>query len=63
MYLWMAKEKLPQVLATLTSVANQAVDIQLKLLQTLLSILTFNTDVHDDVLANVRSLYSSRAYG
>lgn len=59
----MAKEKLPQVLATLTSVANQAVDIQLKLLQTLLSILTFNTDVHDDVLANVRSLYSSRAYG
>ncbi|ADV19956.1 hypothetical protein I305_00461 [Cryptococcus gattii E566] len=48
----MAKEKLPQVLATLTSVANQAVDIQLKLLQTLLSILTFNTDVHDDVLGN-----------
>lgn len=52
----MAKEKLPQVLATLTSVANQAVDIQLKLLQTLLSILTFNTDVHDDVLGNVRPL-------
>lgn len=51
------------MLATLTSVANQAVDIQLKLLQTLLSILTFNTDVHDDVLANVRSLYSSSAYG
>ncbi|OXM81823.1 hypothetical protein C364_00796 [Cryptococcus neoformans Bt63] len=45
-------EKLPQVLATLTSVANQAVDIQLKLLQTLLSILTFNTDVHDYVLGD-----------
>lgn len=59
----MAKEKLPQVLATLTSVANQAVDIQLKLLQTLLSILTFNTDVHDYVLGDVRSLYSSSAYG
>ncbi|KAK8850458.1 hypothetical protein IAR55_004376 [Kwoniella newhampshirensis] len=41
---------LPQVLATLTSVTNQAVDIQLKILQTLLSILTFNKDVHDEVL-------------
>lgn len=59
----MAKEKLPQVLATLTSVANQAVDIQLKLLQTLLSILTFNTDVHDDVLGNVRFQYSQDTYG
>ncbi|WVQ85868.1 hypothetical protein IAT38_008036 [Cryptococcus sp. DSM 104549] len=44
--------KLPQVLATLTSVASQAVDIQLKILQTLLSILTFNKDVHDEVLGN-----------
>lgn len=59
----MAKEKLPQVLATLTSVANQAVDIQLKLLQTLLSILTFNTDVHDDVLGNVCFQYSQDTYG
>ncbi|WWD20641.1 hypothetical protein CI109_105117 [Kwoniella shandongensis] len=42
--------KLPQVLTTLTSVANQAVDIQLRILQTLLSILTFNKDVHDEVL-------------
>ncbi|WWC65124.1 uncharacterized protein I303_107738 [Kwoniella dejecticola CBS 10117] len=44
--------KLPEVLSTLSSVANQAVDIQLKLLQTLLSILTHNNDVHDEVLGN-----------
>ncbi|WWC72496.1 uncharacterized protein I206_106458 [Kwoniella pini CBS 10737] len=44
--------KLPDVLQTLASVANQAVDIQLKLLQTLLSILTHNTDVHEEVLGN-----------
>ncbi|WVF67919.1 hypothetical protein IAT40_002681 [Kwoniella sp. CBS 6097] len=44
--------KLPDVLATLSSVANQAVDIQLKILQTLLSILTHNRDVHDEVLGN-----------
>ncbi|ODN82823.1 hypothetical protein L202_01090 [Cryptococcus amylolentus CBS 6039] len=44
--------KLPEVLGTLSSVANQAVDIQLKILQTLLSILTFNKDVHDEVLGN-----------
>ncbi|WVW80931.1 hypothetical protein I302_102922 [Kwoniella bestiolae CBS 10118] len=44
--------KLPDVLQTLSSVANQAVDIQLKILQTLLSILTYNKDVHDEVLGN-----------
>ncbi|WVQ95482.1 hypothetical protein IAU59_002579 [Kwoniella sp. CBS 9459] len=44
--------KLPDVLQTLSSVANQAVDIQLKILQTLLSILTYNGDVHDEVLGN-----------
>ncbi|OCF31812.1 hypothetical protein I316_06619 [Kwoniella heveanensis BCC8398] len=44
--------KLPDVLHTLSSVANQAVDIQLKILQTLLSILTYNRDVHDEVLGN-----------
>jgi hypothetical protein len=46
-------------LATLTSVANQAVDIQLKILQTLLSILTFNRDVHEDVLGQVRGVARS----
>ncbi|WWC98642.1 hypothetical protein V866_005535 [Kwoniella sp. B9012] len=43
---------LPDVLQTLSSVSNQAVDIQLKILQTLLSILTYNQDVHDEVLGN-----------
>ncbi|ORY29654.1 guanine nucleotide exchange factor in Golgi transport N-terminal-domain-containing protein [Naematelia encephala] len=43
---------LPGILHTLNSVASQGVDIQLRLLQTLLSILTFNRDVHDEVLGN-----------
>lgn len=41
---------LPDVLATLGSVAGQAVDIQLKILQTLLSILTYCKDMHGDTL-------------
>ncbi|GMK54425.1 hypothetical protein CspeluHIS016_0110110 [Cutaneotrichosporon spelunceum] len=41
---------LPDVLATLGSVAGQAVDIQLKVLQTLLSILTYCKDMHGDTL-------------
>ncbi|WRT70613.1 uncharacterized protein IL334_007611 [Kwoniella shivajii] len=45
-------EKLPEVLQTLSSVANQAVDIQLRILQTLLSILTFNHDIHGDILGD-----------
>ncbi|KAL7422319.1 Endocytosis and vacuole integrity protein [Cryptotrichosporon argae] len=44
--------KLPEVLQTLNSVANQAVDIQLKILQTLLSILTYCSDIHDEPLGN-----------
>jgi len=44
---------LPEVLTTLNSVAGQAVDIQLKILQVLLSILTHNGDVHGEVLGNV----------
>ena len=44
---------LPGVLQTLTSVAGQGVDIQLKILQTLLAVLTFMPDVHDEVLGNV----------
>lgn len=50
------QSSLPGVLTTLHSVAGQAVDIQLKLLQTLLSILTHNTDIHDDVLGNASHL-------
>ncbi|WVO17542.1 hypothetical protein L204_105237 [Cryptococcus depauperatus] len=46
-------DKLPQVLSTLKGVSNQAVDIQLKILQTLLSILTFNKDIHEEILGNV----------
>lgn len=41
---------LPDVLATLSSVSGQAVDIQLKILQTLLSILTYCKDMHGDTL-------------
>ncbi|BEJ02954.1 hypothetical protein CcaverHIS641_0101290 [Cutaneotrichosporon cavernicola] len=41
---------LPDVMATLGSVAGQAVDIQLKILQTLLSILTYCKDMHGDTL-------------
>jgi hypothetical protein len=41
---------LPDVLHTLGMVASQAVDIQLKILQTLLSILTYCKDMHGDAL-------------
>lgn len=41
------------MLQTLSSVANQAVDIQLKILQTLLAILTYHRDAHNEVLGNV----------
>jgi hypothetical protein len=41
---------LPNVLTTLGSVAGQAVEIQLKILQTLLSILTYCKDMNGDVL-------------
>jgi len=51
---------LPGVLVTLNSVAGQAVDIQLKILQVLLSILTHNVDVHDDVLGSVSRRTRSR---
>ena len=52
---------LPDVLQTLGMVANQAVDIQLKLLQVLLSILTYNQDVHDDILGNVSCHFCIRS--
>ncbi|RXK40656.1 hypothetical protein M231_02113 [Tremella mesenterica] len=45
-------EHLPVVLQTLTSVSGQGVDIQLKILQTILAVLTFNKDVHDEVLGS-----------
>lgn len=41
---------LPDVMDTLSSVAGQAVDIQLKILQTLLSILTYCKGMHGDTL-------------
>lgn len=41
------------MLQTLGDVAGQGVDIQLKLLQTLLSILTNNNDIHDEALGSV----------
>lgn len=41
---------LPEVLTTLNTVSGQAVEIQLKILQTLLSILTYCKDMHGDVL-------------
>ena len=44
---------LPELLTTLDTVTNQAVDVQIKLLQTLLSILTYNRDIHDEVLGHV----------
>jgi hypothetical protein len=52
---------LPDVLQTLGMVANQAVDIQLKLLQVLLSILTYNQDVHDDILGHVSCHFCIRS--
>jgi hypothetical protein len=44
---------LPGVLQTLNSVSNQGVDTQLKILQALLSVLTYNTDAHGEILGNV----------
>jgi hypothetical protein len=46
---------LPSVLQTLNGVSNQGVDIQLKILQALLSVLTYNPDAHGEILGNVRS--------
>lgn len=43
---------------TLDSVLTHGVDIQLKVLQTILSVLTYCTDVHGEVLGDV-SLHSS----
>jgi hypothetical protein len=52
--LWTHRQSsLPLVLQTLNSVSNQGVDIQLKILQALLSILTYNADAHGDILGNV----------
>ncbi|GHJ88999.1 hypothetical protein NliqN6_5401 [Naganishia liquefaciens] len=45
-------EAVPAILVTLDSVVNQGVDIQLKVLQTILSVLTYCGDVHGDVLGN-----------
>lgn len=50
----MHQPSLPSVLQTLNSVSNQGVDIQLKILQALLSVLTYNPDAHGEILGNVR---------
>jgi hypothetical protein len=50
----MHQPALPSVLQTLNSVSNQGVDIQLKILQALLSVLTYNPDAHGEILGNVR---------
>jgi hypothetical protein len=47
------QSSLPSLLQTLTSVSNQGVDVQLKILQALLSILTYNSDAHGEILGNV----------
>jgi hypothetical protein len=44
---------LPLVLQTLSNVSSQGVDIQLKILQALLSILTYNPDAHGEILGHV----------
>lgn len=44
---------LSPLLHTLGGLLGQGVDIQLKILQALLSILTYNRDAHDEVLGNV----------
>jgi hypothetical protein len=51
---------LPTVLQTLNSVSNQGVDIQLKILQALLSVLTYNPDAHGEILGNVCPLVFKR---
>ena len=50
---------LPSALQTLNSVSNQGVDIQLKILQALLSVLTYNPDTHGEILGNVRPVLCS----
>lgn len=44
---------MPVILKTLDSVLNQGIDIQLKVLQTILSVLTYCGDVHGPVLGDV----------
>lgn len=47
------QKSLPDVLQLLGAVSSQGVDIQLKILQALLSILTHNRDAHNEVLGDV----------
>ena len=44
----------PLILQTLRTVLSQGVEIQLKILQTLVSLLTNCKDIHNDMLAEVR---------
>jgi Dimerisation and cyclophilin-binding domain of Mon2 len=47
-------QALPQILSTMTEIMTQGVDIQLKILQALLSLVTSLPDVHGDTLGDVR---------
>lgn len=53
---------MPTVLQALTAVINQGVDIQLRILQTLLAVLTHCGDVHGDVLGSVSCFVASRQH-
>lgn len=44
---------MPSILSTLRSVLAQGVEIQLKILQTLVSLLTNCKDIHGDTMAEV----------
>jgi len=44
---------IPALLQTLQSVVNQGVEIQLRIVQTLLLMMTYCSDVHRDVLGEV----------
>lgn len=56
------QSSLPSVLQTLNSVSNQGADIQLKILQALLSILTYNSDAHGEIMGNVGELRGVNAH-
>jgi hypothetical protein len=47
------RSSIPAIISVLSDSISQAVDIQLKILQTLLSLLTNFPDIHDGLLADV----------
>jgi Dimerisation and cyclophilin-binding domain of Mon2 len=50
---YFGQSTVPLILNTLRSVVSQGVEIQLKILQTLVSLLTNCKDIHGDLLAEV----------